>query len=62
MQTYIKTTDSTQYAAVRASRTQLLRVYPTAQIVPSTVRLRDMARIGAIPTYEILSDGRLARL
>lgn len=64
MNTYIKTTDSTQFAAVRTSRAELVRVMPEMlrQIVPATKALRRMACTGAIPTYEINANRSLARM
>lgn len=62
MNTYIKTTDSTQFAAVRASRAELTKLGQADKIVPATKTLRRDASIGAIPTMRVLSDGKLGRI
>ena len=61
MNTYIKTKTSHQYAAVRATRAQIRVICPDAEFVAATSRLRQMARIGAIPTGTI-RNGRLSYL
>lgn len=64
MNTYIKTSDSTQFAAVRASRAELVRVMPELKlaVIPATATLRRMARAGSIPTYRITENNSLGRL
>lgn len=64
MNTYIKTDDSTEFAAVRASRAELIRVMPELKlrVVPATKALRRAAYIGAIPTYVINANKSLARI
>lgn len=61
MNTYIKTNTSQQYAAIRATRTQIRAIHPDAEFVPATPKMRQLARIGAIPTGTI-RNGRLAYL
>lgn len=55
MHTYIKTNDSTEFAAIRASRAEVLRVRPDLKdrIVPATKKLRRDAYMSWIPTYFI---------
>jgi len=64
MNTYIKTNDGTEFAAVRASRAELVRVMPELKmrIVPATKALRRAAYIGSIPTYNINENKSLARM
>ena len=59
MNTYIKTADSTQFAAVRASRAELTKLGHADKIVPATKTLRRNAYIGAIPTLRVLANGKL---
>ena len=56
MNTYIKTQYIAQFAAVRATRAQVLRACPKAEIVPATAKLRAMAKRGSIPTLVICGN------
>lgn len=49
MNTYIKTQDSQQFAAIRATRAQVLAIIPAAEFVPATAKLLAMAKRGSIP-------------
>ena len=64
MNTYIKTNDSAQFAAIRASRATVLRTLPELKlrIVKATSELRSMARMGSIPTFAINANKSLIRL
>lgn len=64
MHTYIKTADSTEFAAVRASRAELIRVMPelATKVVFATKALRRLAYISAIPTYVIGANKSLQRI
>jgi len=57
MATYIKTQDSAQFAAVRATRAQVLAIRPVAEFVPATAKLLAMAKRGSIPTLAIRAGG-----
>ena len=57
MNTYIKTQDSAKFAAVRATRAQVLAISPAAEFVPATAKLREMAKRGSIPTLAIRAGG-----
>lgn len=57
MNTYIKTQDSTQFAAIRATSAQVLAIIPAAEIVPATAKLLAMAKRGNIPTLAIRAGG-----
>jgi hypothetical protein len=64
MNTYIKTDSSTEFAAVRASRAELIRTMPELKlrIVPASAKLRGMARRGTIPTLRITETNSLGYL
>ncbi len=62
MNVYIKTDSSQQFAAVRATRAQVLKVMPDAVFVGATKKMREMASLGVIPTLRITDDGRLGYL
>ena len=60
MNTYFKTANlSTEFFAVRDAK----NFQPeNATRVPATAKLRELARISAIPTYRVLLNGKLGRL
>ena len=60
MNTYIRSTFSREYAAVRAHHTRVKAL--GLEIVPATAKLRYMARIGTIATFRILSNNTLGYL
>jgi len=64
MNTYIKMGDAPHFAAVRATRTALVKARPdlTPLIAPATRQLRQRARAGDIPTLQMLDGGRLGYL
>lgn len=60
MNVYIKTKDSTRFAAIRATRAQVAKILPSPEFVKSTPELRRMARARSIPTLIIHPNGALA--
>lgn len=55
MNTYIKTQDSQQFAAMRnVSAKQISEL--KLEKVPATKKLRDLAKIGAIVTYRVSNN------
>jgi hypothetical protein len=61
MNVYIKTDNSSRFAAVRATRAQVIKVMPDAVFVASTKQMRVLAKLGVIPTLRI-TDSRLGYL
>ena len=57
MNTYIRSTYSREYAAIRAHHTRVKAL--GLEIVPATPKLRYAARIGTIPTLRILANNTL---
>lgn len=62
MQTYIRTADSTQFAAIRATRGEIKAAGIDVDFVRASKDLRAAAHNGSIPTYRICADGKLGRL
>jgi hypothetical protein len=60
MNTYIRSTYSREYAAIRAHHTRVKAL--GLEIVPATPKLRYMARIGVIATFRILPNNTLGHL
>ena len=57
MNANIKTQDSQQFAAIRATRAQVLAISPAAEFVPATAKLLAMAKRASIPTLAIRAGG-----
>jgi hypothetical protein len=62
MNVYIKTNDSTRFAAIRATRAQVAKILPNPEFVKSTRELLRMARARSIPTLIIRPNGALGYL
>jgi hypothetical protein len=61
MNAYFKTTDSTEYSAVR-NLTKDAKLPSGWEQVPATAKLRMLAKISAIPTFHVINGGTLKTL
>jgi hypothetical protein len=62
MNVYIKSKTSHDYAAIQATRAQVLKVYPDCVFVRATRTLRELAQRGSIPTLRIIDKKQLGYL